>query len=323
MLRRTGAAFNSFSRIVQALSRYPRFQLLLGAHAVRLEWNAARNNVDSVLYIDRTTRAERRVAGAAVVVAAGPLSSTRLLLSSRSHDFPAGLGDTEGILGRYLHDHPKDWCTIELSRPLTRLGHAAYLTRAPHRSSEPLFAASFTFGPASPRDRIISTVAPSKAKSFGLVTFGTMVPTDRSYVRLHPKELDEFGMPQLDIHIRFDGDVSRSIAMARERLQAIMEAAGYRTTIHCPMPRLVPGSSAHYGGTVRMHGSPKYGMVDGWNRLHAVNNVAVVDASTFTTGVEKNPTLTAMALAARAAERLAHDLKAGLLGSRLGLAHAV
>jgi len=53
-------------------------------------------------------------------------------------------------------------------------------------------------------------------------------------------------------------------------------------------------------------------MLDAWNRLHAVRNVAVVDASAFTTGPEKNPTLTAMALAARAMDHLAADLKSGL-----------
>jgi choline dehydrogenase-like flavoprotein len=60
-----------------------------------------------------------------------------------------------------------------------------------------------------------------------------------------------------------------------------------------------------------MHRSPQYGMLDAWNRLHAVPNVLVCDASCFTTGAEKNPTLTAMALAARAADRLADDLKTG------------
>ena len=58
-----------------------------------------------------------------------------------------------------------------------------------------------------------------------------------------------------------------------------------------------------------MHSSPNYGMLNAWNRLHAIDNVAVVDASCFTTGVEKNPTLTALALAARAGGRLARDLK--------------
>ena len=49
-------------------------------------------------------------------------------------------------------------------------------------------------------------------------------------------------------------------------------------------------------------------MLDAWSRVHDVPNVVVVDASAFTTGPEKNPTLTAMALASRAAVRLADDL---------------
>jgi choline dehydrogenase-like flavoprotein len=70
-----------------------------------------------------------------------------------------------------------------------------------------------------------------------------------------------------------------------------------------------PGTAVHFGGSVRMHHSPRFGMVDAWNRLHAVPNVLVVDPSAFTTGPEKNPTLTAMALASRASQRLAKDLR--------------
>ena len=57
-----------------------------------------------------------------------------------------------------------------------------------------------------------------------------------------------------------------------------------------------------------MHASSQYGVLDGWNRLHDAGNVAVVDASSFTTGVEKNPTLTVMALAARAAATAWHTI---------------
>jgi choline dehydrogenase-like flavoprotein len=60
-----------------------------------------------------------------------------------------------------------------------------------------------------------------------------------------------------------------------------------------------------------MHRSPKLGMLNAWYRLHAVDNVVVADASSFTTGPEKNPTLTVMAIAARAAHRLAEDLRTG------------
>jgi choline dehydrogenase-like flavoprotein len=70
-------------------------------------------------------------------------------------------------------------------------------------------------------------------------------------------------------------------------------------------------NSVHYGGTCRMHALPRFGMLDRWSRLHSVRNVAVADSAAFTTGPEKNPVLTAMALAARASDRLASELKSG------------
>ena len=308
-----GTGFNSFGTIVRTLRRFPRFRLLLGAHALRLEWDGARRRVRAVLYADRATGARHRLAGAAVVVAAGPLSSTKLLFDSACPDFPGGLGDSEGLLGRYLHDHPKDWTAIEVAPELPRLNHAAYLTRAPYADSAPLLAASCTIGAASTREKVRS-ILPGTTGALGVVIFGTMVPTAQHCVRPDPEQRDEFGLPGLDIHLHFDQAVLANVAAARERLCALLAGAGHRCTIRWAGSRLEPGTSVHYGGTVRMHQSPRHGMLDGWNRLHAVANVAVVDASCFTTGAEKNPTLTAMALASRAGDRLAEDLKRGELG---------
>jgi choline dehydrogenase-like flavoprotein len=72
-----------------------------------------------------------------------------------------------------------------------------------------------------------------------------------------------------------------------------------------------PGASVHYGGTCRMHASPRLGVVDAWCRLHGVRNVAVADSSVFTTTPEKNPVLTAMTLAARAGDRLGSEILSG------------
>jgi choline dehydrogenase-like flavoprotein len=72
-----------------------------------------------------------------------------------------------------------------------------------------------------------------------------------------------------------------------------------------------PGTSVHYGGTCRMHASPRFGVVDGWCRVYGVRNVAVADSAVFTTTPEKNPVLTAMTLAARAGDRLARELGSG------------
>lgn len=308
MLSRSAAPFNSYTVIVQMLRRFAHFRLLLGAHALRIEWSGERKRAQSVVYCDRAARCERRLEGAAIIVAAGPLASTKLLLDSACTDFPGGLGDTEGILGRYLHDHAHDWFRIELSQPLSRLSHTHYLTRAPYRDAEPLHAAGCTFGGGVNKLEKALALTPLNTTRFGVTIFGTVVPLERNRVSPHPTEKDEFGLPKLDLHIRFDDDVRKTIVAARERLLAVLDAAGLRAKILGEPPNPIPGWSVHYGGTVRMHNSSTYGMLNAWNRMHAVENLVVADASSFTTGVEKNPTLTAMALAARAADRLAADL---------------
>jgi choline dehydrogenase-like flavoprotein len=96
---------------------------------------------------------------------------------------------------------------------------------------------------------------------------------------------------------------------ARQHLLNLMGEAGSRATLDEIVPTLFPGTAAHYGGTTRMHAKPQYGVVDAWNRVYGAPNVLVCDAGCFTTAAEKNPTLTVMAIAARAAHRLAEDLK--------------
>jgi choline dehydrogenase-like flavoprotein len=312
MVRRSGNAFNSFERIVSRLSRFPHFELRLGAHVQRLTWNDTLGQVDGVEYVDRSSGANHHLVGSAVVVAAGPMASPKLLLQSVSRDFPLGLGNDQGVLGRFLHDHPKDWCVLELDHPLPRLDQPLYLSRLPYAESPPLMGASMTFGPLEKWDRLLSCVG-ATTNRFGLVTFATVLPEESNSVSLDAEKRDQFGMPVLDIRMHFGSAVAQTVDAAHARLRAILEQAGLRGTLECPLDHLAPGWSAHYGGGVRMHASRRYGVLDGWNRLHDVNNVAVVDASSFTTGVEKNPTLTAMALAARAADRLAYDLKTDAL----------
>ncbi|HXG23831.1 MAG TPA: GMC family oxidoreductase [Chthonomonadales bacterium] len=308
LIVRRGTAFNSFTNIIRPLLRSPRFRLLTGAHALRLEWSGAKKRVEAVLYHRRSDGSQHRLAAEAVVVACGPLHSTKLLFDSACPDFPQGLGNTEGLLGRYLHDHPREWWVFDVDKPLTLLAPSAYLTRVPYVSSPPLLATSWTLGVVSTMDKILSRFS-CKGRSIGVQVFGTMIPSERHYVKPADTRKDEFGLPLLEIHICYDEDVINNMIQARQHLLSLMEEAGYRAGLREVVPQLFPGSSVHYGGTVRMHRSRKYGVVDAWNRLYDVPNVLVCDASCFTTGAEKNPTLTAMAIAVRAADRLADDLK--------------
>ncbi len=309
MLKRTARSFNSFTDIIERLQKSPHFKLILGAHVTRLEWSGQKKKVEAVIYRDKTTGADKRIGGAAVVVAAGALATTGLLLNSTSSDFPNGLGNTNNLLGYYLHDHPTHWFVLELDKTLQRLSHPAYLTRGSYLDAPPLLGASFTFGEfVNTRIKKAISLTPIKTNRFSVNSFSTMIPLAENYVNFDNSTRDEFGFPQLDIHIQFRQEVRDFMTKAREQVLDLMDAAGYKGRVE----KLVikpPGASVHYGGTVRMHSSPEYGMLDRWNRLNEVKNVVVVDASCFTTGPEKNPTLTAMALAARASDYLAENLK--------------
>ncbi len=311
LLARRATAFNSYSNIVSKLTSSPRFRLKTGCAVLRLEWSGARKRVEAVTYHDRATDRQEQIRPGAVVVACGALGSTKLLFDSACPDFPEGLGNRDGVLGQYLHDHPKEWWSVTLDRAITRLGRAAYLTRRPFDDTPPLMSTSWTIGLGSEREKVLS-LFPGKAGSIGVQVFGSMIPSERFFVRPDRSRVDEFGLPQLDIHLNFDADVLDNIGAARSWFIDLMGEAGYPCRLDPVVPQCTPGASVHFGGTARMHERRDFGVVDRWNRLFDVANVAVVDASCFTTSSEKNPTLTAMALAARAADRLADDLKHGL-----------
>jgi len=304
-------AFNSFTNLIAPLIRSPHFHLISGAHALRVEYSGATRRVEAVVYMDKATNTEHRLEALAVVVACGALHSTKLLFDSACPEFPNGLGNTSGLLGRYLHDHPRDWWTFELEKPLSRPSPPVYLTRLPYRTSAPLEATSWTIGLLPSTGEKLLSLTPLKTTSFATQVFGTMVPTERNYVEPDAMRKDSFGLPKLNICIKFDESVVPRLSSARDHLLSLLEDAGYRGALTRTPTCITPGESVHMGGTVRMHASPEHGVLDGWNRMHEIPNLLVVDASCFTTGAEKNPTLTAMALAARAANRLVQDLSRG------------
>jgi choline dehydrogenase-like flavoprotein len=308
MFVRRGTAFNSYTDIVRPLLNLPNFFLQTGAHAIQLQWSPTRARVDGVLYFDRKTGGTERLAASAVVVACGPLESAKLLHNSVSSDFPHGLGNSAGLLGRFLHDHPREWWSFQMDRPRSLLSPAAYLTRRPYDSSSPLLATSWTLGTASKKDTIRSRFG-LKGTAVGVQVLGTMIPSEACVAKPSASKKDEFGLPALDVCIRYSDAEIDNVIRARKHLIDVMSEAGCPSIIDEIVPTLFPGTSAHYGGTARMHSRREYGVIDAWNRTYDAPNVLVCDAACFTTACEKNPTLTVMAIAARAATRLAHDLK--------------
>jgi choline dehydrogenase-like flavoprotein len=246
-----------------------------------------------------------------VVVAGGALNTPQVLLQSKSADFPDGLGNLHGVLGRYLHDHPLGKIVINLSRPMS-IHPAVYLSRLElARSKTPLYAAAcMQWCSTSDLARSVLERHPKRLRTIGFSVFGTMAATRDNYVALDESYRGPDGAAGLELHIRHPAEALPPLEEARDHLLELLAAADREPKISVWKVEAA-GNSNHYGGSCRMHDAPRFGMLDRWSRLHAVPNVAVADSSVFTTTPEKNPVLTSMALAARAAHRLAEEIKSG------------
>jgi choline dehydrogenase-like flavoprotein len=308
----SGTVFNSFVRLIKPVRRSRHLTLRFGAQAIRLEWSGAARRVAAVIVRDTKTGSTTRIPCRAVVIAAGAINTTKLLLQSTDADFPEGLGNTHGVLGRYLHDHPLGKLMIELGAPLS-FQPAAYVTRQPLARSIPLYAAACLQW--SGVHRLLRSVLkgrPGQLTSCGFSVFGTMAPSESNFVALDDVRTSADGAPALRLHIAYPPEAAATLTAARDQLINLLDKAHLQPRTELWVIDAV-GSAIHYAGTCRMHASPRFGMLDAWGRLHSVPNVVVADSSAFTTGPEKNPVLTAMALAARASHRLAEDLRTGVI----------
>jgi choline dehydrogenase-like flavoprotein len=304
-----GTPFNAFVRLIRPQLSAGRMSIRYGTRALRLEHSAGDGRVHAV-HVRSPDGKEERLDCDGVILAAGAINTTQILLESTSSDFPEGLANTHGVLGRYFHDHPLGKLTIDLPDCM-EMTPAAYVTRRGLSDSAPLYAAACMQW-SGVRALVKSAFYghPGKLKTVGFSVFGTMAPTPEDRVELDHARPPVAGVRPLLFHSHHPAEAKRVLDEARDDILTILEKSGWRPRLQSWAIEPV-GNSVHYGGTVRMHAAPRFGMVDGLSRLHGVRNVAVADASVFTTSPEKNPVLTAMTLAARAADSLAKDLRPG------------
>ena len=308
----SGTVFNAFVRLVKPLLAAGRLAVRYDARAVRLEWSSTKRRVESVVFRDSRTGVEGTVPCRAVVVAAGAINTAEVLLASQSADFPEGLGNTHGVLGRYLHDHPLGKLVVDLGSSVS-IHPATYITRLPKERSQALYAAAgMQWSGAATYLRSVLARNPGRLPWVGYSVFGTMVPTRDNFVALDPDRRSNGASTGLKLNISFPPEATRMLDDTRDQIVDLLTSAGLKPRVRVWHIEPV-GNSNHYGGTCRMHASPEFGMLDRYSRIHGVSNVVVADSAAFTTGPEKNPVLTSMALSARASDRLAQDLKGGAL----------
>jgi choline dehydrogenase-like flavoprotein len=141
---------------------------------------------------------------------------------------------------------------------------------------------------------------------------GESVPVEQNHVRLHPDLKDKYGIPQLVVSVEWGDNDDKMVADYIQQMGEMFEKAGFRH-IDVHDTKAPPGSDIHEMGGVRMGHDPGTSLLNKWNQLHHCANVFVTDGACMTSTSCQNPTLTYMALTARAAAYAVEQLKKGNL----------
>jgi choline dehydrogenase-like flavoprotein len=279
-------------------------------------------------FVDRTSKRDYHAPARVVIVGASCLESTRLLLNSRSRQYPQGLGNSSGVLGHYLFDQFYVKGVITAIVPEARggkgpsglMGGGGYIPRFRNLDTrEKKFIRGYAYdfgsgGTPSPKyipkygEALFAELAALSNTAFDMTTMGTVLPRFEHHVRINPAVKDEWGIPALHITQRYTDNEYEMAKDSKQVGEQLCKGAGFEvlSSHHEMVP---PGESIHELGTCRMGSDPKTSVLNGFNQSHDVKNLFVVDGSSFVSGGSQNPTLTILALAMRASEYLASEMQ--------------
>jgi choline dehydrogenase-like flavoprotein len=307
--------------------------LTLRPHSVvhSLLYDEKKGRATGVRVIDAVTKSVSEYTARVVFVNASALNTNLILLSSVSSRFPQGLGNDNGLLGRYVafHNYRARLSAVYdgFSDKTTegRLPTSGYIPRFRNvRRQETDFLRGYAAGFSTSRGPVIpeggfgeglkeSLEKPAYGPwQVGSHMMGETIPKETNRVTLDKERKDEWGMPLLKVDVAYDDNDERMVADFIARMTEMYEKAGFKD-IKTSDSKQAPGLDIHEMGGVRMGRDPRTSLLNAWNQLHACPNVFVTDGSCMTSTSTQNPSLTYMALAARAADHAIAEMKRGNL----------
>ncbi|MEW5977513.1 MAG: GMC family oxidoreductase [Acidobacteriota bacterium] len=333
----TASFFNSADHLIPAALNSGRLTLKTNAVVARILPDH-RGWAHEVQYFNRHTRNEERVSARAIVLGASCIDSTRILLNSKSRIYPEGIGNSSGVIGKYLCEqvrfHVYGFLPELYGRPATNDdgigGEHIYMPRFNHRGPRRNYLRGFgaQFWGIGCQDGAshFAKDLPGFGASFkkeikrrypawiAMHPYGEVLPRAENHVSVEGTPLDSYGVPLPRIVYSIGENERKMIEEMYVCAEEIMHAAKAEL-IHYRRGQVdVAGSAIHEHGTCRMGADSKRSALNGFCQMHDVPNLFVVDGSAFPSASEKNPTLTILALAWRATDYLAAELKKGNLG---------
>jgi choline dehydrogenase-like flavoprotein len=330
--------------LIPPAQRTGRLTLITGAMGREILVNQ-QGKAEGVSYIDKATRAEKRVHARSVVVAASACESARLLLNSKSSHFPQGLANSSGNVGHNLMDSVGSegsgyFPQMEKVPPHNHDGVGGLHVYVPwwkyDRQND--FPRGYHIELGGGRDMpgfgmfnnvcddhegyglsLKQACRKNYGTTIGFAGRGEMIPNPDSYCEIDPDKVDQYGIPILRFHFKWSDYEIKMAKDMQETFRAIVEAAGgtYLTrtdsTGDNPYGIADGGVIIHEVGTARMGSDPQTSVLNGYCQAHDVKNLFVCDGAGLVTNPDKNPTLTILALSWRASDHLLDEAKKGNL----------
>ena len=326
------ALYTSANSALPAAQRTGRLTLVTDAIVRELEVDASGKRCSGAVFIDRQTKQEYRVRARVYALACGGVEDVRVMLMSKSKSYPQGLANTSGYVGKNLISEHYDAATgvgylerllgtevlnedgaqhhgeiqnVYYDNPSRNFARGYMIDLWCGPIQTPSFAAEVPGFGEKYREEV-RRIYPAMVY---LDAHGEMLANDKTYVDLDPEARDEFGLPKARMHLEWGENELAMVRDEREKLRAIIEAAGGKVLGFRDQP-LKPGfDGENLVGTVRMGDDPKRSVLNAYNRAHDVRNLWVLDGASFTSYCEKNPTLTVIAVAIRGCDHLAEALR--------------
>lgn len=299
-----------------------------------------------VSYIDKQTRTDRHAKAKVVVLAASACETARILLNSKNSQFPNGVSNGSGLVGKYLMDTVGAGLSgqipaLENLPPYHYDGAGGIHMYMPWWLYQDQLAGKLGFargyhvefggGKAMPGPGIFGGLEEFTQGAYGkkykeearryygsFVWFdgrGEMIPNEDSYCELDPTVVDQWGIPVLRFHWKWSEHETRQAAHMQKTFAEIITAMGGKLTgtVQSDGARAIArgGQIIHEVGTCRMGDDPKTSVVNQWGQSWEVKNLFIADGAHFVSNADKNPTLSILALAWRTSDYLVEQLKRG------------
>jgi choline dehydrogenase-like flavoprotein len=328
-----GAYFSSQSSTLPAAEKTGNLTVRTQSVVEGLDYDPVHKKVSGVRVIDTQTKAKSVYSAKLVFLCASTIASTQILLNSRSEQFASGLANRSGVLGRYLMDHtigngafgimPGNLDKYHIgNRP-----NGTYIPRFRNLSSQDRdmsFVRGYGYqGQAMRMDwkamypqikgfgvRLKQAMrAPGPWVSF-LGGFGEHLPDRNSRMALDDSEVDRFGIPQVRFDSAYGANEKAMTEDIAEQAKLMLKSAG-AFNVTSFLSGSAPGDAIHEMGTARMGDDPAESVLNRWNQAHDVSNLFVTDGACMTSSSCVNPSITYMALTARAVDYAVKQLHAG------------